>query len=144
MKIKRLFLLGLTAVFAAACVQEQAENPQAALPGGEVIEAGTAPATKTYADVPDVLWAEGDCITAYMGTNAKGTYKLTEGAGTTYGKFKLKVAPGTQPGKKVRLKGKGGVKSDGTLKDLIIVFDVTIPANLSDHQKSLIEQARRS
>ena len=87
MKIKRLFLLGLTAVFAAACVQEQAENPQAALPGGEVIEAGTAPATKTYADVPDVLWAEGDCITAYMGTNAKGTYKLTEGAGTTYGKF---------------------------------------------------------
>ncbi|MBR1669021.1 MAG: DnaJ domain-containing protein, partial [Bacteroidaceae bacterium] len=51
---------------------------------------------------------------------------------TTYGKFKIKVASGTQPGKKVRLKGKGGTKSDGTPKDLIIVFDVTIPANLSD------------
>ena len=63
---------------------------------------------------------------------------------TSYGKFKLKVAPGTQPGKKVRLKGKGGTKSDGTLKDLIIVFDVTIPANLSAQQKALIEQARRS
>ena len=63
---------------------------------------------------------------------------------TTYGKFKLKVAPGTQPGKKVRLKGKGGTKSDGTPKDLIIVFDVTIPANLSDQQKALLEQARRS
>ena len=63
---------------------------------------------------------------------------------TTYGKFKLKVAPGTQPGKKVRLKGKGGTKSDGTLKDLIIVFDVNIPANLSEQQRALIEQARRT
>lgn len=63
---------------------------------------------------------------------------------TTYGKYKLKVAPGTQPGKKVRLKGKGGTMSDGTLKDLIIVFDVTIPANLSEQQRSLLEQARRS
>ena len=62
---------------------------------------------------------------------------------SSYGKYKLKVAPGTQPGKKVRLKGKGGVKSDGTPKDLIIVFDVTIPANLTDQQKALIEQARR-
>ena len=62
---------------------------------------------------------------------------------STYGKYKLKVAPGTQPGKKVRLKGKGGTKSDGTAKDLIIVFDVTIPANLTDQQKALIEQARR-
>ena len=43
----------------------------------------------------------------------------------------------------VRLKGKGGTKSDGTPKDLIIVFDVTIPANLTDQQKALIEQARR-
>ena len=62
---------------------------------------------------------------------------------STYGKYKLKVAPGTQPSKKVRLKGKGGTKSDGTPKDLIIVFDVTIPANLTDQQKALIEQARR-
>ncbi|MBR1668150.1 MAG: J domain-containing protein [Bacteroidaceae bacterium] len=62
---------------------------------------------------------------------------------TTYGKFKIKVASGTQPGKKVRLKGKGGTKSDGTPKDLIIVFDVTIPANLSDQQKVLLEQVRR-
>lgn len=62
---------------------------------------------------------------------------------TSYGKFKLKVAPGTQPAKKVRLKGKGGIKTDGTLKDLIIVFDVTIPTSLSEQQKSLLEQARR-
>ena len=62
---------------------------------------------------------------------------------TSYGKFKLKVSPGTQPGKKVRLKGKGGTKSDGTAKDLIIVFDIKIPENLTEKQKSLLEQARR-
>lgn len=62
---------------------------------------------------------------------------------TTFGKFKLKVAPGTQHGKKVRLKGKGGTKSDGTPKDLIIVFDVSIPTHLTDRQKDLLEQARR-
>lgn len=62
---------------------------------------------------------------------------------TSFGKFKLKVTPGTQPGKKVRLKGKGGTMSDGTPKDLIIVFDVKIPETLTEHQKSLLEQARR-
>ncbi|NLV52902.1 MAG: J domain-containing protein [Bacteroidales bacterium] len=62
---------------------------------------------------------------------------------SSYGKYKLKVAPGTQPGKKVRLKGKGGTQSDGTPKDLIIVFDVTIPTSLSDSQKALLEQARK-
>ena len=62
---------------------------------------------------------------------------------TSFGKFKLKVAPGTQPGKKVRLKGKGGTMSNGTPKDLIIVFDIKIPDNLTEHQKSLLEQARR-
>ena len=90
MKTKRLFLLGLTAVFAAACMQEQAETPQVALPEGEEIEAGTEvsdPATRTYLKEKDVLWAEGDCITAYLGTDAKSKYRLKEGAGTTYGKF---------------------------------------------------------
>ena len=62
---------------------------------------------------------------------------------TPYGKFKLKVTQGTQPGKKVHLKGKGGTMSNGATKDLIIVFDVTIPDNLSEQQKSLLEQARR-
>lgn len=65
-------------------------------------------------------------------------------AATPYGKFKLKIASGTQPGKKVRLKGKGGTKSDGTLKDLIIVFDVAVPESLSDRQRELLEEARRS
>lgn len=61
---------------------------------------------------------------------------------TPGGKFKLKVEAGTQPGKKVRMRGKGGKLSDGTDADLILVFDVSIPANLTDRQRELLQQAR--
>lgn len=61
---------------------------------------------------------------------------------TPGGKFKLKVEAGTQPGKKVRMRGKGGTLSDGTNADLILVFDVSIPANLTEHQRELLQQAR--
>ena len=87
MKFKRLFLLGLIAVFAASCVKEQVET-QTVLSDGDVIEAGTgAPGTKTYADKLEVKWAAGDRITAFLGTQSKSVYQLSEGAGTTYGYF---------------------------------------------------------
>lgn len=60
------------------------------------------------------------------------------------GTFKLKVAPGTQPGKKVKLTGKGGTTSRGVLKDLVITFRVTIPTNLTEHQKDLLKQAKET
>lgn len=63
---------------------------------------------------------------------------------TTWGKFKLKIQPGTQPGKKLRIKGKGGTTSTGAAKDLIIIFDVTIPQSLTPTQKELLEKARNA
>lgn len=59
---------------------------------------------------------------------------------TQQSKLKLKVKPGTQNGTKVRLKGKGYQKSDGTFGDLIITYNVTLPTNLSEHQKDLLRQ----
>ena len=55
------------------------------------------------------------------------------------GKVKLKIAPGTQNGTKVRLKGKGFpvYKQNGKSGDLIITYAVTIPTNLNDEQKEL-------
>ena len=50
-------------------------------------------------------------------------------------KLRLKVKPGTQPGTKVRLRGKG---QQGT--DLIITFNVTLPATLSPRQQELLRQ----
>ena len=53
-------------------------------------------------------------------------------------KLRLKVKPGTQPGTKVRLRGKG---QGGT--DLILTYNVTLPATLSDRQRQLLEEMRR-
>ncbi len=54
-------------------------------------------------------------------------------------KLKLKIKPGTQPGTKVRLRGKG--QGGG---DLIITYQVTLPTQLSDRQRQLLEEMRRS
>ena len=58
-------------------------------------------------------------------------------------KLKLKVKPLTQGGTKVRLRGKGYDRDDGTFGDLIITYNVKLPDHLSDHQKELLEQMRR-
>ena len=57
-------------------------------------------------------------------------------------KLKLKVKPETQPGTKVRLRGKGARRSDGTQGDLIITYNVVLPTGLTERQKSLLAQVR--
>ena len=54
-------------------------------------------------------------------------------------KVKLKVAPGTQHGTKVKLKGKGFplYKKEGQFGDLIIHYQVKIPTNLSPREEEL-------
>lgn len=58
-------------------------------------------------------------------------------------RLRLKIKPGTQPGSKLRLKGKGQLSPDGTQGDLILTIGVTIPTSLTDRQRELLEQARR-
>lgn len=59
-------------------------------------------------------------------------------------KIKLKVKPETQNGTKVRLRGKGYDRGDGTMGDLIITYNVTLPTNLSDRQKQLLNEMRNA
>lgn len=59
-------------------------------------------------------------------------------------KIKLKVKPETQNGTKVRLRGKGYDRGDGTMGDLIITYNVTLPTNLSERQKELLEEMRNA
>ncbi len=61
---------------------------------------------------------------------------------TMSGKIKLKVAPETQNGTKIRLKGKGFpvYKQEGNFGDLYITYEVTLPTNLTDKQKDLFMQ----
>lgn len=58
------------------------------------------------------------------------------------GKVKMKVNAGTQPGTKVRLKGKGFpvYKQEGQTGDLYVTFDVKLPTNLTEKQKSLFNE----
>jgi len=61
---------------------------------------------------------------------------------TLAGKVKVKIAPETQAGSKVRLKGKGFpvYKEDGKFGDLYITYQVNIPKNLSDKEKELFKE----
>jgi curved DNA-binding protein len=63
---------------------------------------------------------------------------------TLSGKVNLKVKPETQQGTRVRLKGKGFpvYKKDGQYGDLIVTYNVKVPANLSDKEKELFQQLR--
>ena len=59
-------------------------------------------------------------------------------------KVKLKVKPETQNGTKVRLRGKGYNRGDGTCGDLIITYNVQLPKNLTERQKQLLREMREN
>jgi curved DNA-binding protein len=61
---------------------------------------------------------------------------------TVSGKVKLKVAPETQNGTKVRLKGKGVpvYKKEGVYGDLYVTYQVQVPKNLSEKEKELFHK----
>lgn len=64
---------------------------------------------------------------------------------TVDGKVKIKVPPGTQPGKVFRLKGKGlpSVEYHG-VGDLLVSVNVWIPQNLSSAELKMMEEFRNS
>lgn len=57
-------------------------------------------------------------------------------------KLKLKIKPETQNGTKVRVRGKGYDRGDGTFGDLIITYNVKLPTGLTERQKVLLKQMR--
>ena len=61
------------------------------------------------------------------------------------GKVKLKVAPETQNGTKVKLKGKGFpvYKSEGQFGDLYITYRIKTPTGLSEKQKELFRELQK-
>jgi curved DNA-binding protein len=61
---------------------------------------------------------------------------------TLDGQVKLKVAPETQNGSKIKLKGKGFpvYKNEGHFGDLIVTWSIKIPTNLSEKQKELFTE----
>lgn len=78
-----------------------------------------------------------DLYTALLGGEVM--IQISSGA-----RIKLKVKPETQPGTKVRLRGKGYNRGDGTFGDLIITYNVKLPTQLSERQKELLRQMQVS
>ncbi len=64
---------------------------------------------------------------------------------TVDGKARLKIAPGTQPGKVLRLKGKGlpAVNSYGS-GDLLVNVNVWIPKELNKEERQILEKLQNS
>ncbi len=62
--------------------------------------------------------------------------------GTLSGQVKLKVAPETQNGSKVKLKGKGFpvYKKEGQFGDLYVTYTIKIPTNLTEKQKAFFRE----
>lgn len=67
-------------------------------------------------------------------------------ADTPDGKVKIKVNAETQQGTKVRLKGKGVpyYKQEGKRGDLYVTFEVRLPVNLTDKQRTLFKELSQS
>ena len=66
---------------------------------------------------------------------------------TIDGKVKIKIEPGTQPGKIMRLRGKGLPAVSGYgygYGDLIVNIGVYVPRNLSKEEKEMFEKMRES
>jgi curved DNA-binding protein len=61
---------------------------------------------------------------------------------TLSGKVKITVPPETQPGAKIRLKGKGFpiYKQEGSFGDLYVQWQIKLPTKLTDEQKELVRK----
>jgi curved DNA-binding protein len=77
-----------------------------------------------------------DLFTAVLG----GSVTVT----TLSGDVRLTIPPGTQPGQKFRLAGKGlpKLKDQQTFGDLLVLIKVEIPRKLSEKQRKLFEELK--
>lgn len=96
-------------------------------PDKQLIRDGSNLIYHLYLSIPEVL----------LGTPAE--------VPTVDGKVRVNIEPGTQPGKVLRLKGKGLPEVNSHSRgDLLVRIDVYIPKSLSKDDRKLIEQLRDS
>lgn len=111
-------------------------------PGENGGPAGDLYITFQIADHPKFKRVGNDLFT----TATLDLYTAILGGETTIetldGKVKMKVNPGTQPGSRVRLKGKGApvYKQDGQSGDLYVSYEVKLPTDLTEKQKELFTE----
>lgn len=77
-----------------------------------------------------------DMVEATLGTEVE--------VQTLDGWVTVKVPPGTQPGQKLRLKGRGVERPDGVKGDHYVEVRVKIPRKLNERQKELLKEFKRA
>ncbi|MFM2292290.1 MAG: hypothetical protein RIS29_2103 [Bacteroidota bacterium] len=94
---------------------------------------------------PELIRDENDLIYNLLLTVPMATLGGSVEVPTVDGKVKVTIAPGTQPGKVLRLRGKGlpSVNRYGT-GDLLVNIGVYIPENLNKEEKAMIEKLATS
>lgn len=94
---------------------------------------------------PELIRDENDLIYNLLLTLPMAILGGSVEVPTVDGKVKVNIAPGTQPGKVLRLRGKGlpNVNRYGT-GDLLVNVGVYIPENLNREEKSIIQKLEKS
>ncbi len=94
---------------------------------------------------PELIRDENDLIYNLLLTVPMATLGGSVEVPTVEGKVKVTIAPGTQPGKVLRLRGKGlpSVNRYGT-GDLLVNVGVYIPENLNKEEKQAMEKLSKS
>lgn len=94
---------------------------------------------------PQLIRDENDLIYNLLLSVPMATLGGSVEVPTVDGKVKVTIAPGTQPGKVLRLRGKGlpNVNRYGT-GDLLVNIGVYIPENLNREEKALIDKLSNS
>ncbi len=94
---------------------------------------------------PQLIRDENDLIYNLLLTVPTAILGGTVEVPTIDGKVKVKIDPGTQPGKVLRLRGKGlpSINSYGT-GDLLVNIGIYVPENLNKDEKKMIEKLGES
>ena len=92
---------------------------------------------------PDLMRDGNDLIYNLMLDFSTAALGGTAEVPTIEGRARLKITPGTQPGKVLRLRGKGLPQMNGGAKgDLLVNVMVYVPETLSDTEKAAVESLK--
>lgn len=112
--------------------------PRNGIPGDLIVIISVKPHEKLQRDGKNLLYEH------YL-TVSEAALGASIEIPTIDGKAKVKVAPGTQPGKVLRLRGKGmpDVHGYGT-GDILVNLNVWIPKSLKTKEKEMLEELQKS
>lgn len=92
---------------------------------------------------PDLIRDGNDLIYNLMLDFPTAALGGTAEVPTIEGRARLKIAPGTQPGKVLRLRGKGLPQMNSSAKgDILVNVMVYVPENMTDTEKAAIESLK--